>query len=247
MRTYTSRHEMDDRYFQTLRQMIESQAYRELAAAHLFGYGLQFVPHWEGITFIANNIHEELEHYEAVIEMYRDLVGENLTPGVVERVAKRPVPFANSWFELAMAAFLYDRGGYWQLKEYEDCSFLPYRRIVRGIIGEEEEHQGTGERNVVALCRTGEYEGVKQIFFEKWLRYGLLSFGRPRTEGNRFAIAVGLKKRDSGEVMQDFVTDIKPAVKACGLTFPTPEALELEMPEWIDWSLEGVKPSGASD
>lgn len=242
MQTYTSRREMDDRYFRTLKQMVESQAYRELAAAHLFGYGLQFVPHWEGIEFITENIHEEIEHYEAVRKMYMDLIGEDLTPSVAERVAKRPVPFANSWFELAMAAFLYDRGGYWQLKEYEDCSFLPYRQIVRGIISEEEGHQGLGAQNAVKLCQRGEYEDVKQTFFEKWLRYGLLSFGRPKTEGNRFAISVGLKKRDSGEVMQDFVNDIKPTVKACGLTFPTPEALELDMPDWIDWSLEGVKP-----
>ena len=234
---------MDDHYYQTLKQMIESQAYRELAAAHLFGYGLQFVPHWEGIGFITESLHEEIEHYEAVREMSIDLIGEDMTPSVVERVAKRPVPFANSWFELAMAAFLYDRGGYWQLKEYEDCSFLPYRQIIRGIIGDEEGHQGIGEQNVIDLCRTGEYAQVKQTYFEKWIRYGLLSFGRPKTEGNRFAISVGLKKRDSGEVMQDFINNIKPAVKACGLIFPTPEAMELEMPDWIDWSLDDVKPA----
>ena len=207
MRTYTSRQEMDDHYYQTLKQMIESQAYRELAAAHLFGYGLQFVPHWEGIEFITESLHEEIEHYELVRKMSVDLIGEDMTPGVVERVAKRPVPFANSWFELAMAAFLYDRGGYWQLKEYEDCSFLPYRQIIRSIIGDEEGHQGIGEQNVIALCRAGEYSQVKQTYFEKWIRYGLLSFGRPKTEGNRFAISVGLKKRDSGEVMQDFINN----------------------------------------
>jgi len=234
---------MDDHYYQTLKQMIESQAYRELAAAHLFGYGLQFVPHWEGIEFITHSLHEEIEHYEAVRKMAIDLIGEDLTSSVVERVAKRPVPFANSWFELAMAAFLYDRGGYWQLKEYEDCSFLPYRQIIRGIIGDEEGHQGIGEQNVIELCRTGEYAQVKQTYFEKWIRYGLLSFGRPKTEGNRFAISVGLKKRDSGEVMQDFINNIKPTVKACGLMFPTPEEMELEMPDWIDWSLDDVKPA----
>jgi hypothetical protein len=43
--------------------------------------------------------------------------------------------------------------------------------------------------------------------------------------------------------MQDFINNIKPAVKACGLIFPTPEAMELEMPDWIDWSLDDVKPA----
>jgi 1,2-phenylacetyl-CoA epoxidase catalytic subunit len=98
----------------------------------------------------------------------------------------------------------------------------------------------------VELCQTGQYDDVKQTFFEKWIRYGLLSFGRPENEGNRFAMSVGLKKRDSGEVMQDFINDIKPAVKACGLGFPTPEAMELEMPKWIDWSLDSVKTANAN-
>ena len=73
--------------------------------------------------------------------------------------------------------------------------------------------------------------------FERWLKLGLLSFGRPNNEGNRYAISVGLKKRDSGEVMQDFVTDIKPAVRASGLSFPPPAQLGLEMPESLDWKL----------
>jgi hypothetical protein len=73
----------------------------------------------------------------------------------------------------------------------------------------------------------------------------MLSFGRPSTDGNRYAIEVGLKKRDSGEVMQDFLDDIKPAVVACGLTFPKPEAIGLEAPPGLVWSLEGVDPSKA--
>jgi hypothetical protein len=40
--------------------------------------------------------------------------------------------------------------------------------------------------------------------------------------------------------MQDFVSDIKPAVKACGLTFPDPSAIGLECPPGLVWSLDGV-------
>ncbi len=245
MKTYTSRHEMDERYYRTVVQLMQSQAYRELAAAHLFGYGLQFAPELRWIKFMTWHIREEVEHFDAVARMYRRFTSADVTPRALERLAKRPVDTVDSWFELAMAQFLFDRGGFWQLKEYENCSFLPYREVVGKIIEEEEGHQGLGERIVVELCRTGRYEERKQRDFEKWLRHGLLSFGRPGTEGNRYAIAVGIKKRDSGEVMQDYLDDIKPAVKACGLVFPKPEALGLEMPERIDWSLDGVTPSGA--
>ena len=153
------------------------------------------------------------------------------------RLAESPIPFASSWFELAMAQFLYDRGGFWQLQEYENCSFPMYREVVEKIIKEEKGHQELGEKIVVELCRDPASAEVKQPLFERWLRLGLLSFGRPGTEGNRYAIEVGLKKRDSAAVMQDFVDDIKGAVRASGLAFPPPAKLEMELPASLDWRL----------
>jgi 1,2-phenylacetyl-CoA epoxidase catalytic subunit len=240
MKTYATKGEMDAKMIATLTQMMESQAYRELAAAQMFGYGLQFVPELKWLKFMTWHIREEMEHYEVVVRMYRDFTGESVEPHVHARLAKKPIDFAASWFELAMAQFLYDRGGFWQLREYEECAFLPYREIIQKILKEEAGHQGLGERIVVELCRSGRHDDAKQAFFEKWLKQGCLSFGRPQTEGNRYAIDVGLKKRDSGAVMQDFVEDIKPAVKACGLRFPDPRAIGLEAPAGLDWSLESV-------
>jgi 1,2-phenylacetyl-CoA epoxidase catalytic subunit len=231
---------MDAKMIATVTQMMESQAYRELAAAQMFGYGLQFVPELKWLKFMTWHIREETEHYEVVVRMYKDFTGESVEPHVRARLSKRPIEFAESWFELAMAQFLYDRGGFWQLREYEACVFLPYRQIVQKILKEEAGHQGLGERIVVELCRSGRNDQVKQDCFEKWLKQGMLSFGRPGTEGNKYAIEVGLKKRDSGEVMQDFVDDIKPAVKACGLRFPDPGAIGLDAPASLNWSLEGV-------
>ncbi|HEX2572545.1 MAG TPA: Phenylacetic acid catabolic protein [Polyangia bacterium] len=240
MQTYASKDALDERMFTTVKQMMESQAYRELAAAQMFGYGLQFVPSLRWLKFMTWHIREEMEHYEAVVRMYERIIGDSVEPVVGERLRSKPVPFAQSWFELAMAQFLYDRGGFWQLREYEECSFLPYREVVKKILKEEAGHQSLGERIVVELCRSGAYEGIKQQDFTKWLRQGLLSFGRPGTPGNLYAISVGLKRRDSGAVMQDFLNDIKPAVKACGLRFPTPAEMGLEMPPDIDWSLDNV-------
>ena len=217
---YTRREDMPERYRLTLEQMMKSQAYRELAAARLFGHGLQFVPEARWFKFMVWHIREESEHYFAVADMYARFTDESVDPWVQERLAQKPVPFAQSWFELAMAQFLYDRGGFWQLQEYETCTYPPYREVIEKIIGEERGHQALGEKIVIELCKTGRYEAEKQPIFERWLRLGLLSFGRPATEGNQYAISVGLKKRDSREVMKDFLADIQPAVEACGLTVP---------------------------
>lgn len=244
--TYTTRAELDDRTIGMLTQMMASQAYRELAAAQMFGFGLQFVPELKWLKFMTWHIREEMEHYEDVVKMYAAFTGESVEPVVHARLADKPIDFATSWYELAMAQFLYDRGGFWQLKEYEDCSFLPYRKVIQKIIKEEQGHQSLGERIVVELTRTGRFEADKQRVFEKWLRQGLLSFGRPGTDGARFAIEIGLKKRDPGPVMQDFLDDIKPATKACGLVLPSMEAIGIVPPAGgLDLSLDGVDASKA--
>ena len=230
---------MDARYRQTLLQMMQSQAYRELAAAQMFGFGLQYVPELRWLKFMTWHIREEMEHYEDVVKMYHEFTGESVEPVVHARLRDKPIEFAQSWYELAMAQFLYDRGGFWQLQEYEACSFEPYRKTILKIIKEEKGHQALGERIVVELTRTGAFEGEKQAVFEKWLRQGLLSFGRPDTDGARYAISVGLRRRDPGPVMQDFIDDIKPAVKACGLKMPSMESIGIVPPaSGLDLSLE---------
>jgi 1,2-phenylacetyl-CoA epoxidase catalytic subunit len=238
---YTDRKELDDRYYQTLVQMMQSQAYRELAAAQMFGYGLRFVPELKWLKFMTWHIREEMEHYEDVVKMYKDFTGESVEPSVNARLRSKPIDFAQSWYELAMAQFLYDRGGFWQLKEYEECSFLPYRKVIQKIVKEEHGHQSLGERIVVELTRSGSFEGEKQRVFEKWLRQGVLSFGRPGTDGASYAIGVGLRRRDPGPVMQDFLDDIKPAVKACGLALPPMEKIGIVPPAGgLDLSLDAV-------
>ena len=229
--------EMTPEYRRTLVQMMESQAYRELAAAQMFGYGLQFIPEIKNLKFLTWHVTEEMEHYEDVAKMYQEFTGTSVEPVVNKRLKDKPVPFAQSWFELAMAQFLYDRGGFWQLQEYENCSFQPYRQVIQKIVKEERGHQSLGEEIVVDLCKSGRFEQEKQPLFDKWFKLGMLSFGRPNTEGNQYAISVGLKKRDSGAVMQDFLNDIKPAVKACKVRFPDPKAIGLECPAGLNWTL----------
>jgi 2,4-dienoyl-CoA reductase-like NADH-dependent reductase (Old Yellow Enzyme family)/1,2-phenylacetyl-CoA epoxidase catalytic subunit len=227
----------DARYASTVRQMMASQAYRELAAAQLFGHGLKYVPGIKYQKFMTWHITEEMQHYEMVVRMYSESTGDSVEPVVWERLAQKPVPLVESWFELAMAQFLYDRGGFWQLQEYEHCSFEPYRLIVDKIIKEERGHQGLGEEIAVELCRSGEYDEIKQESFNRWLRQGLLSFGRPNSEGSQYAISMGLKKRDAGIVMGDFIEDIKPAMKSAGLQFPNLSDIGIDAPAGIDLSL----------
>jgi 1,2-phenylacetyl-CoA epoxidase catalytic subunit len=225
----------DSRYRETVVQMMRSQAYRELSAAQLFGHGLQYVEDISSLKFITRHVQEETEHYIAVADLYRNHVGESVEPWVNERLRKKPIPMASSFLELGIAQWLYDRGGFWQLREYDESSWVPYREIVGKIVSQEQGHQSHGERIAIPLCRKEPDHAKTQKLFERWLRLGLLCMGRPHSEGNRYAIAAGLKKRDSAECMKDYVRDILPAVREAGLKLPPRESLGLELPAEIDW------------
>lgn len=221
-------------YRTLLLQLIESQAYRELAAAQLFGHALKYVPGMENKMMIGEQLVEELEHYECTVFLYEGLGGE--VEGVIRPKLAR-IPYPESWEELAMVQFLYDQAGFWHLREYEKCSYVPYRKIVGKILEEEAGHEGFGEKVLRLWCRSAENRPRAQTLFDRWLPIALLSFGRPGTEGNRAAIELGLKSRDSGAVAQDFVAQLKPAMRACGLVFPARERLEIELPERLDLAL----------
>src|SRR5262249_44663418 len=122
METYTRREDMPERYPQRLEQMMKSQACRELAAARLFGFGLQFVEESRWLKFMVWHIREETEHYLAVADMYRRFTGESVEPWVNERLRPKPIPMAPSWFELAMAPFLFDRRRFLPAKQDHACS-----------------------------------------------------------------------------------------------------------------------------
>ncbi|HLI27106.1 MAG TPA: Phenylacetic acid catabolic protein [Chloroflexota bacterium] len=233
----------DERYRALIKQLIESQGYRELMAAHLFGAALQYVPTLALKQMIVHHIEEELEHFARTVELYRELGCGDLEPVVQQRLAQQPVPFATSWDELAMVQFLWDRAGEFHLREYQHCSYRPYARIIQRILEEEEGHEGFGEQVVRELCRDPAYRPRAQELFNKWLRYGLLSFGRPGTPGNAYAVQMGIKTRDSGAVMQAYLDDIKPVMVACGLRFPPREQLGVELPPDIDLSLPVAAPA----
>ena len=225
----------DPRYRDTLIQMMRSQAYRELAAAHLFGHGLQFVTDLKTLKFLSHHIQEETEHYRIVADLHQEHVGESLVPWVEQRLREKPIPMSSDLMELAIAQWLYDRGGFWQLQEYEESSWAPYREAVTRIIGQEKGHQDHGESIAIPLCREAKDRAKTQEIYNRWLKLGLVCLGRPHSEGNTYAISVGLKKRDSAECIKDYVADILPGTRAAGLTLPPRDSLGVDLPEDIDW------------
>jgi 1,2-phenylacetyl-CoA epoxidase catalytic subunit len=225
-RTIRSRAEMSEQYFDTLSRMIRSQAYRELAAATVFAEALLLVPTIRFKQKVTQHIGEEMEHYEECCRLFERLGAGDLDATVTRHLREHhPIPPIDSFLDLGVAQFLYDRASAYQLREYENSSFDPYCRIVGKILEEEEGHESFGAEILIEHCRDPQSRPEAQRSFNKWLAVSLRSFGRPGTEGNRFAVSVGLKTRDSSAVAQDYLDALKPVMRVCGLRFPTREEL----------------------
>ena len=211
------------RYLATVDKLLRAQAWRERAAAELFEAALPLVPAGRWRTIVEGHVREERAHYARVAEVWSAAFGKppaELDAWVTARLAGKPLPRVTTFLELAMAQFLFDRAGRWQISEYAESSFLPYRALARAIVDEERGHEDVGARLVVELCAAPDLDhAAAQAAFDRWLAIALPSFARPGGDGNAFAIAAGLKRRDSAEVTRDFLDDVAPTVTAAGLAF----------------------------
>jgi 1,2-phenylacetyl-CoA epoxidase catalytic subunit len=127
--------------------------------------------------------------------------------------------------ELSLAQLLFDRAGYFQLREYADSCWEPHRKLVGPILAEEAEHQQDGADVVLATVVDGP---AMQAVFDLWLRISLLSFGRPGSQASNDAIALGLKRNDPADVMRQYLDDVRPIADRAGLHVPSPRALGIE-------------------
>jgi ring-1,2-phenylacetyl-CoA epoxidase subunit PaaA len=225
-----------EQYLDMVRLLIRTQGWRELLGAELFADALKYVPTPQRKKEIASHISEELEHFELCDQLYRTLGGD-LWQDVQGRLKVQPWPRIESWPDLVIFQFLNDRASRFQLLEYRDSSYAPYAKIVAGIIEEEERHTGFGESFLSEMCAGEEGRRQAQHLFDKWFPLCLKVFGRPGTPGNRYAVEAGLKHRDSGAVMRDYVQDLKPVMAQCGLRFPPREEMGVEIPPDIDLTL----------
>ena len=220
-KTIHTRAEMTERYFETVAQMIRSQGYRELAAGTVFAEALLIIPNLEFKRKVLQHVQEEFEHYEVCCNLYAEIGAGDLDSLCGTHLRERtPIPGIESFLELGVAQFLYDRASAYQLREYENSSFDPYCRVIGKILEEEEGHESFGAEVLIEHCKDEALRPQAQVLFNKWLAVSLRSFGRPGTDGNRYAVEVGLKTRDSAAVAQDYLDSLKTVMRICGLQFP---------------------------
>jgi len=222
----------DERTEITMSQ-VESLGLRALGTAHAFAAAIRLAPTLAIKKALVEYVWEELRRFESASDLYVELApGADLHEAVRERVAGMPAP--DSWLEVTVVQFLYDRAGAVQLGELAGSSDPRVARLAARILEGERMHVFLGGEGGIALRNMllgdPDRAPAAQKYVDRWLAHSLRSFGRPGTPRSRRAIELGLRRRDSAEVVRDYLAELAPIVQACGLRLPSREIMGLELP-----------------
>ena len=223
-------------YRHLLSQVLRNQAYCEMASANMLGHSLKFIPELYYKIAATQQIEEELERFTQIARIYGDLSeGKDLFDDPDPRLFN--LPYAENWFELSVVQFLFDRSCEFHLREYMNCTYEPYANLVKALIREDKLNGGFGEKVLKEYCQYPTNRGEAQRIFDQWFPIALENLGYMDPSRELLAIKHGMKSRESGAVIQDFIAQIKPAMRECGLNFRTLEDLETPLPADLDLTI----------
>ncbi len=213
--------------------MVERLGFRALATAHAFASALPLAPALAVKKALVEYVWEELQRFETASDLYMQIKpGGDLHAVVRPRLAEIRSP--SSWLEMAVIQFLYDHAGVVQLRELAASGDARVARLAARILEGERMHKiiggegGNALRNM--LLSEPDQRPRAQDYFDRWLAESLRSFGRPGSARSQRALELGLKQRDSGEVIRDYLADLEPIMGACGLRLPSRAQIGLDLP-----------------
>lgn len=218
---------MNDEQRAVLGRLLEGQGYRELAAAYLFCAGLPLAPTPDDKLMLAEQVNDELGHFDAAAAAYSEAGLGDLLASVEQRARELPAP--SSWPEMVVAQFLFDRAGYFQLKSHLDVTYPAYAQMVRKILAGEEHHQAACEARLRELHGSQPRAlGAAEGYVERWLRLSIRSFER----------SGAMPTADLAAVLRAYLANVKTTLEAVGLRLPSRASLGLDLPP--DLPLEGA-------
>lgn len=228
-----------DERTEILASQVESLGFRALATAHAFASAMPLAPALAVKKALVEYVWEELQRFETASDLYVEIKpGEDLHAAVRPRLAEIRPP--GSWLEMAVIQFLYDRAGVVQMGELAGSSDPRVAKLAARILEGERMHKimgGEGGNALRNMIRSDpDTRPRAQDYFDRWLAESLRSFGRPGSPRSKRAMELGLRQRDSAEVMRDYLAALEPIVSACGLRLPSRAQLGLDLPADIGLS-----------
>jgi hypothetical protein len=211
-----------------LRQILERQGYRQLRVANIRGHGLKFLYDAAEKRRLVRDLEQELETLERVAELYTELGGRDLALTVRHRM--EGIPYPASIMELAACLTISDLAERVVMESYTASSCEELSAIAHSILGYDRTATHEGEELFVSFCADPTQRPHAQQILNRWTTIALRSLGRPGTQRDRRAVALGLRTREAGEATLLFLARLQPLLDACHLDLPDLAAAGIELP-----------------
>ena len=195
-----------------LSEMMRSHALYELAAADKYFSAYKALSGKNVTSAVLkkclHQAEEEMEHFILIQTLHEKHFG-SLDKIVTDRLAKLQLPTIETLESFYAASWIFDRAGILQLLSMKDCSWKPYRALVKKIILDEKEHFTSGKKAFLQASRLKEIrsQDLKQQA-ELWLRTSLSCFGSSESFGDKWAIQLKLKNQSAANLKKNLETEV---------------------------------------
>jgi ring-1,2-phenylacetyl-CoA epoxidase subunit PaaA len=144
-----------------------------------------------------------------------------------------------TWADQVAIAFLVDAAALAsQQAVFKDCSYGPYKRILRRVIAEEGFHMRQGEEMLLCLADgTPAQHELFQVALDRWWLPALQLFGPPSRPDDRL-LRWHIKSERNEDLRDRFVQKFAPLLTNYGFELPTPVARR--NPDTGHWDLEEI-------
>ncbi|WP_394842379.1 hypothetical protein LZC95_35580 [Pendulispora brunnea] len=170
--------------------LLMSQGKRELVAAHVFGGGLRLAPSLDDKMLLAEQVLEELEHFEVVAALFSD--------GRREQICTRRSPVLQI---------------YHPRRRGPRSSWLDFCSVARRDF-----NWTSTDATLRKLCTDGGESHVSlQGHMDRWLRISLALFSRTDSEREQRAVELGLRPRESPAAIREYLMVLREEMSPFGL------------------------------
>jgi ring-1,2-phenylacetyl-CoA epoxidase subunit PaaA len=216
-----------ERYIEGLKRTLVVSGDTELISAPAYMRAARDAPRINSYISVTGIAQDELGHAHIAYRLLRDL-GVDVEALVYERDPKdftHPYAFdvpLDSWAEMVMANFLYDRAGFCILDDvFRNSSYGPWKRALVKVEREENFHLRHGEQWVATMSENPEQKRELQAALDWMFIMTLEWFGLPDTmKRHAEQIEYGMKGSTNDELRQTWMSSAVPLCDKHGLEVP---------------------------
>ncbi len=221
--------ELDEESKGLLRRIVERQAYRQMMIEKIRGHGLKFVPEIDAQILLAQDIVHSLRVMQQIELCYSEIGGDDLVTAVRDKMER--IPYPASRLELAICLALCDRAERVAAESYVDSRSSEFAAIALSILAMDRTSTRQGEELFKGFCAESGNRHAAQQMFQRWLAITIQAMGRPGTQGDERAFALGLRRQKCADSLRMYVEELKPLMASCHLVLPSAAAMGVELPK----------------